>query len=140
MTEYESTCFMILTNWFVCFITPSFSISAILYKLKLNQSVTTIPTVGFNVETVTYKNVKFNVWVGRRSFLQGTDRRPRDSTLTASFPSLPLPCPTDRPYTIHTFFFNRMSADKIRFDHYGGIITLEHKVSFLLWIAMIGTE
>ena len=37
-------------------------IPAILYKLKLNQSVTTIPTVGFNVETVTYKNVKFNVW------------------------------------------------------------------------------
>lgn len=37
--------------------------AAILYKLKLNQSVTTIPTVGFNVETVTYKNVKFNVWV-----------------------------------------------------------------------------
>lgn len=36
--------------------------TAILYKLKLNQSVTTIPTVGFNVETVTYKNVKFNVW------------------------------------------------------------------------------
>lgn len=39
------------------------TLSAILYKLKLNQSVTTIPTVGFNVETVTYKNVKFNVWV-----------------------------------------------------------------------------
>jgi len=38
-------------------------LSAILYKLKLGQSVTTIPTVGFNVETVTYKNVKFNVWV-----------------------------------------------------------------------------
>jgi len=36
--------------------------TAILYKLKLNQDVTTIPTVGFNVETVTYKNVKFNVW------------------------------------------------------------------------------
>ncbi|XP_068820837.1 ADP-ribosylation factor 6-like [Capricornis sumatraensis] len=34
----------------------------ILYKLKLSQLVTTIPTVGFNVETVTYKNVKFNVW------------------------------------------------------------------------------
>lgn len=39
------------------------NILAILYKLKLNQSVTTIPTVGFNVESVTYKNVKFNVWV-----------------------------------------------------------------------------
>ena len=37
--------------------------SAILYKLKLGQSVTTIPTVGFNVETVNYKNVKFSVWV-----------------------------------------------------------------------------
>src|SRR5438477_8800226 len=39
-----------------------FRTSAILYKLKLNQDVTTIPTVGFNVETVTYKNVRFNVW------------------------------------------------------------------------------
>jgi len=36
--------------------------TTILYKLKLNQDVTTIPTVGFNVETVTYKNVRFNVW------------------------------------------------------------------------------
>ncbi|KAF2838319.1 ARF/SAR superfamily [Patellaria atrata CBS 101060] len=36
--------------------------TTILYKLKLDQEVTTIPTVGFNVETVTYKNTKFNVW------------------------------------------------------------------------------
>ncbi|KAI9757684.1 MAG: ADP-ribosylation factor, Arf Arf6 [Lichina confinis] len=36
--------------------------TTIMYKLKLNQDVTTIPTVGFNVETVMYKNVKFNVW------------------------------------------------------------------------------
>ncbi|KAJ3041391.1 hypothetical protein HK097_002276 [Rhizophlyctis rosea] len=36
--------------------------TTILYKLKLGQSVTTIPTVGFNVESVTYKNIKFNVW------------------------------------------------------------------------------
>lgn len=40
----------------------TYMVTAILYKLKLNQDVTTIPTVGFNVETVTYKNVKFNVW------------------------------------------------------------------------------
>lgn len=39
--------------------------TTILYKLKLGHSVTTIPTVGFNVETVAYKNVKFNVWVSR---------------------------------------------------------------------------
>ena len=38
-------------------------IVAILYKLKIKQSVKTIPTVGFNVETVQYKNIKFNVWV-----------------------------------------------------------------------------
>ena len=36
--------------------------TTILYNLKLGQDVTTIPTVGFNVESVTYKNVKFNVW------------------------------------------------------------------------------
>ncbi len=36
--------------------------TTILYKLKLNDNVSTIPTVGFNVECVTYKNVKFNVW------------------------------------------------------------------------------
>lgn len=40
----------------------TFWCAAILYKLKLDQDVTTIPTVGFNVETVTYKNTKFNVW------------------------------------------------------------------------------
>lgn len=40
-----------------------FCFEAILYKLKLGQAVTTIPTVGFNVETVTFKKVKFNVWV-----------------------------------------------------------------------------
>ena len=39
--------------------------TTILYKLKLGQHVNTIPTVGFNVETVTYKNVKFNVWVSK---------------------------------------------------------------------------
>ncbi|KAL7057246.1 hypothetical protein AAHC03_019196 [Spirometra sp. Aus1] len=36
--------------------------TTILYKLKLGEIVTTIPTIGFNVETVEYKNVKFTVW------------------------------------------------------------------------------
>jgi len=36
--------------------------TTILYKLKLGQVVTTIPTIGFNVETVEYKNISFNVW------------------------------------------------------------------------------
>ncbi|XP_061054326.1 ADP-ribosylation factor 4-like [Eubalaena glacialis] len=34
----------------------------ILYKLKLGEIVTTIPTTGFNVETVEYKNICFTVW------------------------------------------------------------------------------
>merc|ERR1712014_475391 len=34
----------------------------ILYKLKLGEVVTTIPTIGFNVETVEYKNLSFTVW------------------------------------------------------------------------------
>ena len=42
------------------------SFKAILYTLKLSPSaaseVHTIPTVGFNVETVSYKNTRFNVW------------------------------------------------------------------------------
>eukprot|EP01089_Gocevia_fonbrunei_P013520 TRINITY_DN3475_c0_g1_i1.p1 TRINITY_DN3475_c0_g1~~TRINITY_DN3475_c0_g1_i1.p1 ORF type:complete len:196 (-),score=21.17 TRINITY_DN3475_c0_g1_i1:88-675(-) len=33
-----------------------------LYKLKLGEVVTTIPTIGFNVETVQYKNIHFTVW------------------------------------------------------------------------------
>ena len=36
--------------------------TTILYKLKLGEIVTTIPTIGFNVETVEYKNLKFTVW------------------------------------------------------------------------------
>ncbi|KAG1833444.1 ADP-ribosylation factor family-domain-containing protein [Suillus variegatus] len=36
--------------------------TTILYKLKLGEIVTTIPTIGFNVETVAYKNIQFTVW------------------------------------------------------------------------------
>eukprot|EP00299_Pterocystis_sp_00344_P015578 c7788_g2_i1.p1 GENE.c7788_g2_i1~~c7788_g2_i1.p1 ORF type:complete len:191 (+),score=32.37 c7788_g2_i1:36-575(+) len=36
--------------------------TTILYKLKLGEIVTTIPTIGFNVETVEYRNISFTVW------------------------------------------------------------------------------
>lgn len=36
--------------------------TTILYKLMLGEVVTAIPTIGFNVETVEYKNIKFTVW------------------------------------------------------------------------------
>lgn len=38
-----------------------------LYKMKLGEIVTSIPTIGFNVETVTFKNVNLVTWdVGGR--------------------------------------------------------------------------
>ena len=36
--------------------------TTILYKLKLNEQVSTIPTIGFNVETVKYKNLDLTIW------------------------------------------------------------------------------
>lgn len=39
--------------------------TSILFKLKQDEFVSTIPTIGFNVETIEYKN--FKVSVGKRS-------------------------------------------------------------------------
>lgn len=36
--------------------------TTILYRLRMGHPVTTTPTVGFNVETVSYKKIKMNVW------------------------------------------------------------------------------
>lgn len=36
--------------------------TTILYKLKLGEVITTIPTIGFNVESVEYKNLNLTVW------------------------------------------------------------------------------
>eukprot|EP00005_Dracoamoeba_jomungandri_P003969 CAMPEP_0174259304 /NCGR_PEP_ID=MMETSP0439-20130205/8148_1 /TAXON_ID=0 /ORGANISM="Stereomyxa ramosa, Strain Chinc5" /LENGTH=176 /DNA_ID=CAMNT_0015343135 /DNA_START=21 /DNA_END=551 /DNA_ORIENTATION=- len=36
--------------------------TTVLYKLKLGELVTTIPTIGFNVEEVKYKSLKFIIW------------------------------------------------------------------------------
>lgn len=36
--------------------------TTILYKLKLGKTSQTVPTVGFNVETVKQKNISFAVW------------------------------------------------------------------------------
>ena len=64
--------------------------TTILYKLKLGEIVTTIPTIGFNVETVEYKNISFTVWdVG------GQDKiRPLWRHCAPFTPSLAFPLPT----------------------------------------------
>ena len=36
--------------------------TSILYRLKLGQPKKTIPTIGFNVETLEYKSIAFTVW------------------------------------------------------------------------------
>eukprot|EP01089_Gocevia_fonbrunei_P007668 TRINITY_DN1889_c1_g1_i1.p1 TRINITY_DN1889_c1_g1~~TRINITY_DN1889_c1_g1_i1.p1 ORF type:complete len:297 (-),score=69.92 TRINITY_DN1889_c1_g1_i1:74-964(-) len=36
--------------------------TTILYRLKLGQVVSTIPTIGFTIETVEYKNIKLIMW------------------------------------------------------------------------------
>mmetsp|Transcript_3195 Transcript_3195/g.4824 ORF Transcript_3195/g.4824 Transcript_3195/m.4824 type:complete len:180 (+) Transcript_3195:87-626(+) len=36
--------------------------TTILYKLKLGDHIHTVPTVGFNLETVEYKNINFTMW------------------------------------------------------------------------------
>ncbi|GAA96364.1 hypothetical protein E5Q_03030 [Mixia osmundae IAM 14324] len=36
--------------------------TTILYRLQIGEVVTTIPTIGFNVETVAFKNIRFQVW------------------------------------------------------------------------------
>ena len=36
--------------------------TTVLFKLKLNDVVTTIPTIGFNVERIEYKNLKMTIW------------------------------------------------------------------------------
>ncbi|CAK87419.1 unnamed protein product (macronuclear) [Paramecium tetraurelia] len=36
--------------------------TTILYRLKLGEIVHSVPTIGFNVEKVEYKNISFTVW------------------------------------------------------------------------------
>lgn len=45
--------------------------TTLLYRLKLAEVVATIPTIGFNVETVEYKNISFTVWdVGGQTIIR----------------------------------------------------------------------
>ena len=36
--------------------------TTITYKMKLGEILNSTPTIGFNVETLEFKNIKFNVW------------------------------------------------------------------------------
>lgn len=36
--------------------------TTIMYKLKLNETIETVPTISFNHEVVKYKNIEFKIW------------------------------------------------------------------------------
>jgi small GTP-binding protein len=36
--------------------------TTLLYQLKLNELVTVIPTIGFNIETIEHKKKKYTLW------------------------------------------------------------------------------
>jgi ADP-ribosylation factor protein 1 len=45
--------------------------STILYKLKLGEVQNHTPTLGFNVESIVFKNIRFNMWdVGGQDILR----------------------------------------------------------------------
>lgn len=45
--------------------------TTILYQMKLNEAVSSVPTVGFNVEEINYKGLQFTVWdIGGQSKLR----------------------------------------------------------------------
>ncbi|KAG8772101.1 Arf GTPase arf3 [Serendipita sp. 397] len=63
--------------------------TTILYKLKLGEVVTTIPTIGFNVETVEYRRVLLTVWdLGGPNYIRALCRHCRHS------------CPNSREATV----------------------------------------
>ncbi|CAM9848565.1 unnamed protein product [Phaeothamnion confervicola] len=70
--------------------------TTILYKLKLGEVVTTIPTIGFNVETVEYKNISFTVWdVGGQDKIRPLWRHYYQNTQVA--PSIRSSAPSGTP-------------------------------------------
>jgi len=63
--------------------------TTILYRLQLGEDVHSIPTIGFNVETVEYKNISFTIWDGERVMWYRPLLCP--IALPPSIPSHPIP-------------------------------------------------
>lgn len=103
--------------------------TTILYKLKLGEIVTTIPTIGFNVETVEYKNISFTVWdVGGQDKIRPLWRHYFQNTQVRD---LVIHC---NCLQINMF---EVICRKIQWDLFG---ILACRVSFSLWTATIGRE
>lgn len=85
--------------------------TTILYKLKLGEIVTTIPTIGFNVETVEYKNICFTVWdVGGQDKIRPLWRHYFQNT-QVRIPRTVLMCPAGGFSNFHFWHFPFAGAD-----------------------------
>ncbi|KAG2605460.1 hypothetical protein PVAP13_4NG075476 [Panicum virgatum] len=59
--------------------------TTILYRLHVGEVLSTVPTIGFNVEKVEHKNVAFTVWdVGGQDKLPGRSSWPSSRTRSCS--------------------------------------------------------
>lgn len=82
--------------------------TTILYRLQVGEVVTTIPTIGFNVEQVTYKNLKFQVWdLGGQTSIRWVESSvsrkvnfAREEIYDAKFPVTPQITPVPRKWVI----------------------------------------
>jgi ADP-ribosylation factor protein 1 len=87
--------------------------TTVLYRLKLGETLTTIPTIGFNVETVEYKNISFTMFdVG------GQDR------IRALWKHY--------YYNTDAIIFVIDSSDHDRLTHKENTDTVEHELALLL--------
>lgn len=112
--------------------------TTILYRLQneSDEAVQTIPTIGFNVETLQYKNIKVRTFVRAclRACLhccRGAFPRKEERERRRWYRSLWL------FLTLCTLLFSfkyGIWADKQVFDHTGDVITPIRTLSFLWWI------
>lgn len=135
---------------------PNSGKTTILYRLQIGEVVTTIPTIGFNVETVQYKNIKFQVsqptpqisksHVRRSCILVVRIWRPASvaGATGAGAERLqlwfhPLECCRIRDTNSKFCKWLRygISEDKHRFDLIGDVITQTRKQLFMSWIVQI---
>ena len=98
--------------------------TTILYKLKLGEIVTTIPTIGFNVETVEYKNIRST----------GIELK------TIFFHSLRILARSQSSAVIELFPVSQFGtlAAKTRFGHCGVTTSKTRRASFLSSTATTG--
>jgi len=59
--------------------------TTLLYRLKMGETISTIPTKGFNVEVVLYKRTKFTIWDGSMAEIRAQSREYFENTQAIIF-------------------------------------------------------